>query len=76
MARLLAGEVDPAVAAAVGTAANGRWLQRDTQLVALRTDDLVDDVFAVGLTRFDDELFVGGEKLPVQEVTEIASVDG
>ena len=42
---------------------------------AFGTFDLVDDLFAVGQPRLDDQLVVRREELPVEEVGELAPVD-
>ena len=42
---------------------------------ALGALDLVDDLLAVGERGLDDQLVVGGEEFPVEEVGKLAPVD-
>jgi hypothetical protein len=61
--------------AAVRAAPHGRRLQRETQRLAVQSLELVDDRLAIGLAGLDDELFVGGEKFPVEEISNRPAVD-
>ena len=75
LAQALRQPLDEAELAAVRAAANRGRLELDAQRLAFRPLDLVDDRFAVGQRGFDDELVVGGQKFPVEEVGELAPVD-
>ena len=41
-----------------------------------RALDVELDLLAVGLAHVEDERFLGGQELPVEEVLELAPVDG
>ena len=75
LAESLRQPLDEAELAAVGAAADGRRLELDAQRLAFGALDLVDDRLAVGQAGLDDQLVVGGEEFPVEEVGELAAVD-
>ena len=60
--------IHEAEVAAVGTAPYPGWLERNTHRFAQRPFDLEFDLFAVGLPYVKYEIFLGGEKLPVEKV--------
>ena len=66
--------LDEAELALVGAAADRRRLELDAERLSLGTLDLVDDLLSVRQARLDDELVLGGEELPVEEVRERAAV--
>ena len=51
-------------------------LERDPQRFTVQPLELVDDLLTVRLPSFNQELFVSGEKFPVEEVSEWPPVDG
>src|SRR2546423_14296403 len=65
---------DEADLAAVGATAHGWGDQGDAERFAIKPLELVDDLFAIRLARFDHQVFVSGQKLPVEEVGNGSSV--
>ena len=66
--------LDEAELALVGAAPHGGRLELDAERFTFGALDLVDDLLALGRPRLDDELVVGREELPIEEVGERAAV--
>ena len=66
--------LDEAELAPIRASAHGRRHQLDTDRLALRSLDLVEDLFAAWQTGFDDEVVVGRKKLPIEEVPKFAAI--
>src|SRR5258705_4160286 len=66
--------LDEAELALVGAATDRRRLELDAERLSLRALELVDDLLSVRQPSFDDQLVLGGEKLPVEKVREGAAI--
>src|SRR5262249_23112871 len=68
--------IDETEIAAVGAAANPGRLDGDAEGLGKRSFNVKMDFLAARLANGEAELLLGGEELPVEEVFELAAVDG
>src|SRR5206468_2778878 len=76
LAQSLGQALDEAELAAVRASTNGRRLQLDAKGFAIGPFDLKDDILARRKSGFDQELVIGRQELPIQEIRDLAAVDG
>ena len=67
--------IHEAEVAAVGAAPNPRRLELYPDRLPQGTLDVELDLLAIGLTHVKQELFLGGEELPVEEILQLAAID-
>src|SRR3984957_7302424 len=62
--------------AAIRALPHGRWLEFHSHRVPVPALHFVYPVLAIRLARFDHQLFVGAQELPVEKIGDPAAVDG